>query len=131
MALLPWKRAVPESGIETSAFEDLALPLLPALYNVAFWLARNARDAEDLVQETFLKALRGFTAFEPGSNFRAWIFRILRNTYSRRLLGPTIRGMLLRGELRHFPDFCELAETLEGGFFLRKNPLGDCGFGLH
>jgi RNA polymerase sigma-70 factor (ECF subfamily) len=105
MALLPWKRAVPESGIETSAFEDLALPLLPALYNVAFWLARNARDAEDLVQETFLKALRGFTVFEPGSNFRAWIFRILRNTYSRRLLGPTIRGMLLRGGAKAFSGF--------------------------
>jgi RNA polymerase sigma-70 factor, ECF subfamily len=59
----------------------LALPLLPSLYNLAFWLSRNATDAEDLVQETFLKALRGFESFEPGSNFKAWIFRILRNTY--------------------------------------------------
>jgi RNA polymerase sigma-70 factor (ECF subfamily) len=57
------------------------LPLLPSLYNVAFWLSGNAADAEDLMQETFLKALRGFEAFEPGSNFKAWIFRILRNTY--------------------------------------------------
>jgi RNA polymerase sigma-70 factor (ECF subfamily) len=57
------------------------LPLLPSLYNVAFWLSRNANDAEDLVQETFLKALRGFASFEPGSNFKAWIFRILRNSY--------------------------------------------------
>ena len=57
------------------------MPLLPSLYNVAFWLSRNAIDAEDLVQETFLKALRGFASFEPGSNFKAWIFRILRNTY--------------------------------------------------
>src|SRR5271155_3258495 len=81
MTLLPWRRKVRESGPQTSSFEDLALPLLPALYNVAFWLARNAHDAEDLVQETFLKALRGFSSFEPGSNFKAWIFRILRNTY--------------------------------------------------
>ncbi len=81
MTLLPWKRAVRERGPRTSAFEDLALPLLPSLYNVAFWLSRNATDAEDLVQETFLKALRGFSSFEPGSNFKAWIFRILRNTY--------------------------------------------------
>ena len=57
------------------------MPLLPSLYNVAFWLSRNAADAEDLVQETFLKALRGFASYEAGSNFKAWIFRILRNTY--------------------------------------------------
>jgi RNA polymerase sigma-70 factor (ECF subfamily) len=87
MTLLPWKRtrAVPESRPESrpgaSTFEDLALPLLPALYNVASWLSRNPTDAEDLVQETFLKALRGFDSFEQGSNFKAWIFRILRNTY--------------------------------------------------
>jgi RNA polymerase sigma-70 factor (ECF subfamily) len=83
MTLLPWKRtrAVPESRPGASTFEDLALPLLPALYNVASWLSRNPTDAEDLVQETFLKALRGFDSFEPGSNFKAWIFRILRNTY--------------------------------------------------
>src|SRR5258708_37263444 len=81
MTLLPWKRAVRDKGPQASAFEDLALPLLPSLYNVAFWLSRNATDAEDLVQETSLKALRGFDSFEPGSNFKAWIFRILRNTY--------------------------------------------------
>ena len=86
MALLRWdvtktKRALRESVGGPSTFEDLALPLLPALYNVATWLSRNATDAEDLVQETFLKALRGFDSFEPGSNFKAWIFRILRNTY--------------------------------------------------
>jgi RNA polymerase sigma-70 factor (ECF subfamily) len=83
MTLLPWTRkpAVRESRPGASAFEDLALPLLPALYNVASWLSRNPTDAEDLVQETFLKALRGFDSFEQGSNFKAWIFRILRNTY--------------------------------------------------
>src|ERR1700692_1755125 len=81
MSMLTWKRAIRESGPQTSAFEDLALPLLPSLYNVAFWLSRNPSDAEDLVQETFLKALRGFASFEPATNFKAWIFRILRNTY--------------------------------------------------
>ncbi len=78
---LPWKNVPRETGPQTNAFEDLALPLLPSLYNVAFWLSRNANDAEDLVQETFLKALRGFDSFEPDTNFKAWIFRILRNTY--------------------------------------------------
>ena len=81
MTLLPWKRAVHRSVAQTSAFEPLVMPLLPSLYNVAVWLCRNPTDAEDLVQETFLKALRGFSSFEPGSNFKAWIFRILRNTY--------------------------------------------------
>jgi RNA polymerase sigma-70 factor (ECF subfamily) len=101
MALLPWKRAARDSGTQTSAFEDLALPLLPALYNIAFWLARNDRDAEDLVQETFLKALRGFTSFEPGSNFKAWIFRILRNTYLTSRTGlAASRTVALEDELR-------------------------------
>src|SRR6202789_209564 len=81
MTLLPWKRANRETSTQTSEFEELALPFLASLYNVAFWLSRNATDAEDLVQETFLKALRGFATFETGSNFKAWIFRILRNTY--------------------------------------------------
>jgi RNA polymerase sigma-70 factor (ECF subfamily) len=100
MTLLPWKRAVRESGPQTSAFEELALPLLPSLYNVAFWLSRNPTDAEDLVQETFLKALRGFATFEPGSNFRAWIFRILRNTYLTSRTGLAVmRTVALEDEL--------------------------------
>ena len=78
---LPWKQSARETGRQSSEFEELALPLLPSLYNVAFWLSRDAADAEDLVQETFLKALRGFDTFELDTNFKAWIFRILRNTY--------------------------------------------------
>jgi len=99
MTLLPWKRTVRDSG-QTTAFGELALPLLPSLYNVAFWLTRNSIDAEDLVQETFLKALRGFASFEPGSNFKAWIFRILRNTYLTSRSGLTaMRTVALEDEL--------------------------------
>src|SRR6202166_1412904 len=65
----------------SSEFEDLALPLFDSLYNSASWLAHNQSDAEDLVQETYLKALRSFASFQPGTNFRAWMFRILRNTF--------------------------------------------------
>src|ERR1700722_19596461 len=65
----------------SSEFEDLALPLFDSLYNFANWLAHNKSDAEDLVQETYLKALRSFASFQPGTNFRAWMFQILRNTF--------------------------------------------------
>jgi RNA polymerase sigma-70 factor (ECF subfamily) len=62
-------------------FEDLAMPLFDSLYNFARWLAQNSNDAEDLVQETYLKALRSFASFQYGTNFRAWMFQILRNTF--------------------------------------------------
>jgi RNA polymerase sigma-70 factor (ECF subfamily) len=91
MTLLPWRRTAKETRERPSLFEDLALPLLPALYNVAYWLTRNATDAEDLVQETLLKSLRGFAGFEADSNFKAWIFRILRNTYLTSRSGLTSR----------------------------------------
>ncbi len=55
--------------------------MVNATYNFARWLVQNDQDAEDLVQETYLKALRNFSSFQPGTNFRAWIFRILRNTF--------------------------------------------------
>jgi RNA polymerase sigma factor (sigma-70 family) len=62
-------------------FEELAMPLFDSLYNFACWLVHNQNDAEDLVQETYMKAFRGFGSFQPGTNFRAWIFRILKNTF--------------------------------------------------
>ena len=63
------------------SFDELALPLLQALYNYARWLTKDAVEAEDLVQETYLKGLRGFASFTQGTNFRAWMYRILRNTF--------------------------------------------------
>jgi RNA polymerase sigma-70 factor, ECF subfamily len=113
MALLPWKRTARASGSETSAFEDLALPLLPALYNLAHWLTRNPGDAEDLVQETYLKALRGFAGYAPGSNFKAWIYRILRNTYLTSVTGlAATRTVALEEQLNddaEIPGYLEAA----------------------
>jgi len=91
MTLLPWKRTDTGSSSQSSPFEELVGPLLPSLYNVAFWLSRSSANAEDLVQETLLKALRGFNMFESGTNFKAWIFRILRNTYLTSLSGLAAR----------------------------------------
>jgi RNA polymerase sigma factor (sigma-70 family) len=74
-------RTMSSASIRSTAFEQLALPLFASLYNHAFWLTRNQAEAEDLVQETFSKALRAFESFQAGTNFKAWIFRILRNTF--------------------------------------------------
>jgi len=57
------------------------MPHFARLYNFARWLTRDAIAAEDLVQETYMKALRGFSSFQQGTNFRAWMYRILRNTF--------------------------------------------------
>jgi RNA polymerase sigma-70 factor (ECF subfamily) len=57
------------------------MPLFDQLYNFAHWLTRNREEAEDLVQETYAKALKGFGSFQLGTNFRAWMYRILRNTF--------------------------------------------------
>jgi len=67
--------------LTAATFEELAMPLFDQLYNFAQWLAQDRTEAEDLVQETYAKALKGFSSFQPGTNFRAWMYRILRNTF--------------------------------------------------
>ena len=57
------------------------MPHFERLYNFACWLTQDRLEAEDLVQETYAKALKGFSSFQPGTNFRAWIYKILRNTF--------------------------------------------------
>ena len=69
------------TSARSALFEQLALPLLPSLYSHAFWLCRNHAEAEDIVQEAISKALRAFDSFQAGTNFKAWAFRILRNTF--------------------------------------------------
>jgi RNA polymerase sigma-70 factor, ECF subfamily len=72
---------VPEQPVSAVAFDELAMPLFDQLYNFARWLTQDTEEAEDLVQETYTKALRGFSSFQAGTNFRAWMYRILRNSF--------------------------------------------------
>jgi RNA polymerase sigma-70 factor, ECF subfamily len=71
----------PEDLARRDRFERDALPLLPGMYAAALRMTRNPADAEDLVQETFLRAYRGFAGFEEGTNLKAWLYRILTNTF--------------------------------------------------
>lgn len=66
---------------DRSAFAQEAMQYAPQLYSAAVRMTRNRSDAEDLVQETYLRAYRGYGNFEEGTNLRAWLFRILTNTF--------------------------------------------------
>jgi len=66
-------------------FEEVALVHLDRLYHMALRLCQNRTEAEDLVQETYLRAFRHFDQFDPGTNCRAWLFAILRNTFLNRV----------------------------------------------
>jgi RNA polymerase sigma-70 factor (ECF subfamily) len=75
-------RTVPETLTERSErFEQDVLPYLDQLYSAAMRMTRNSADAQDLVQETFAKAYASFHQFQPGTNLKAWLFRILTNTF--------------------------------------------------
>lgn len=94
---------------KSESFQDLALPLINSLYNHACWLAQDAVEAEDLVQETLTKALRAFDSFEPGTNFKAWIYRILRNTFL------TSRTAISNARTVFLEDQTEVLETADPG----------------
>src|SRR4029078_2514639 len=66
---------------DQAAFSELAMEHMPSLYSAAMRMTRNPADAEDLVQETYLKAYRPFDSFQEGTNLKAWLYRSLTNTF--------------------------------------------------
>ena len=88
---------------DQSRFAEQALEYMPALYSAALRMTRNAADAEDLVQEAYLRAYRGFGGFEEGTNLRAWLYRILTNTYIN-----TYRAKQRRPDERELDDVEDL-----------------------
>jgi RNA polymerase sigma-70 factor (ECF subfamily) len=106
---------VSEERSLSGSFEELAMPLFERLYNFAHWLAQDRDEAEDLVQETYAKALKGFSSFQPGTNFRAWMYQILRNTFltSRTGLKSTATVPLeLESDQQTLPAVNETPESL-------------------
>jgi len=99
------------------SFEEEALPLLPGLYRAALRLTRNPADAEDLVQEAYLRAYRSFHQFTPGTNLKAWLYRILTNqfinTYRKKQREPqTVPDEEVRAALEALPETYRAAVLL-------------------
>lgn len=117
----PWyARPVPENrSPERVEFEETVLALADDVWRVARRLARDVPEAEDLVQETYLKALRGFGSFREGTNFRAWMFRILRNTFLTSRSG--LKSMASLDEEPELADEIDDAGTPETHFVNRAN----------
>ena len=81
--------------ISSESFEDIALPHLNAVYRAAVAICGRQREAEDLVQDTFIKAFERFELFEKGTNCKAWLLQILRNTWIDRLRHRKIIGWIM------------------------------------
>jgi RNA polymerase sigma-70 factor (ECF subfamily) len=86
-------------------FEAAAMPFVDGLYNTAYRMTRNSEDAEDLVQETYLKAYKYYDKFQEGTNFRAWLFKILKNTF--------INSYRKKQQIPPQSDFADIEESFE------------------
>jgi RNA polymerase sigma-70 factor (ECF subfamily) len=81
MAKASVRPKVDSQPVSSWDFDSLAMPYLDSLYNTAYRMTRSAEDAEDLVQETFFKAYKYYDKFQEGTNLKAWLFKILKNTF--------------------------------------------------
>lgn len=119
--MIPAGTAVSPGNQPVAGFEELAMPLVNSAYNLARWLTRDDYDAEDLVQETYLKALRGFASFQPGTNFRAWMYRILRNTFLTSRTGLRAASSISLDSEEEGPELAVENETPETILINRLN----------
>jgi RNA polymerase sigma-70 factor (ECF subfamily) len=97
------------------------MPLFERLYNFAHWLTQDRQEAEDLVQETYIKALKGFSSFQPGTNFRAWIYQILRNTFLTSRTGLKANANVQLGPESDHENFPSVKETPESILLQRSD----------
>ena len=105
--------AVTLEGVSNDqTFEAMSLPLLDQLFNFAQWLTQDRTEAEDLVQETYAKALKSFSRFEPGTNFRAWMYKILRNSFLNTRTGMRAATEPIEDDEAMLPPVVETPETL-------------------
>jgi RNA polymerase sigma-70 factor (ECF subfamily) len=97
------------------------MPLFDQLYNFAHWLTRNPEEAEDLVQETYVKALKGFASFRLGTNFRAWMYRILRNAFLTSRTGLKVTMTVPLDDEEDGPELAAERDTPESLLFEQMN----------
>ncbi len=103
---------------DQATFADQAMEYAPQLFSGAMRMTRNRADAEDLVQETYLKGFRSFHTFTEGTNLRAWLFRILTNTYINRYRAKQRR-----------PDETDLADVEDLYLYRRLGTLDNSSLG--
>jgi len=120
-----------EENNRRKEFEDIAMEHLDSLYNMAIRLVYNKEAAEDLVQETYLKAYRFFDTFQKGTNIKAWLFKILRNTFINKyrkmvnlpseIFYEDVESVNSNLSYKQESDSAELTDTLE----TKYNDLGN------
>ena len=110
---------------DQARFAELAMPYMSALYSAALRMTRNPSDAEDLVQETYLRAYRGFGGFKDGTNLKAWLYKILTNAFINRYRRTTKERNIVEDERDSVQDrlvsrdAADVAENPERAFFER------------
>src|SRR5688572_1784012 len=103
------------SSTDLDAFRNEVMPHVPTLFGAALRLTRSSSEAEDLVQETYLKAFRSYEQFEMGTNSKAWLFRILTNTFINKYRRRVKEREIIDNESRAPTVFASIEATRNKG----------------